>query len=61
MPVFAVFDDEGTDDIYDDIVQGLVLDRETAIYDKLEASFSEVENWEITRTGNHIHIDLKEE
>ena len=60
MPVWAGFDDNGTDDIIDDIVLGLVYDRETAIYDKLEESFSEVEEWEITRVGNHIHIDIKE-
>lgn len=32
----------------------------TAIYDDLYNSFSEVEEWEVTREGNNIHIAVKE-
>ena len=54
-PVYAVFDDNGTpDNIYDDAVLGLVLDRETAIYDALEVALSEEFNLE--RNGNNIRI-----
>ena len=59
MPVWVGFSDNGTEDITDDIILGLVYDKETAIYDKLEQSFSEVEDWEITRNGNDIHIEVK--
>ena len=54
-PVIVCFDDNGTaDDIYDDSIIGLVLDRETAIYDDLEASLSE--SFELERDGNNIRI-----
>jgi hypothetical protein len=56
-PIVAVFDDNGTpDDICDDEIMGLVLDRETAIYDALEASLSE--EFEIEREGNNIRIGM---
>lgn len=62
MPVWAVCDDNGTPNyVKDDIVLGLVLDRETEIYDKLYDKFSENENWIVTRTGNNIHIDVIED
>ena len=55
MPVYICFDDAGTpDNIYDDEVLGLVYDRETAIYDELEASLSDA--FAIERTGNNIRI-----
>ena len=55
MPVYICFDDAGTpDNIYDDEVLGIVYDRETAIYDSLEASLSE--SFTIKRDGNIIHI-----
>jgi hypothetical protein len=53
-PVHVVFDDNGTETIYDDAIIGLVLDMETAIYDKLEAELSSV--FEIERDGNNIRI-----
>lgn len=54
-PVFAVFDDNGTpDNIYDDEIYGLVLDRETAIYDALEAELSKA--FDIERNGNIISV-----
>lgn len=58
MPVYICFDDAGTpDNIYDDEVLGLVYDRETAIYDSLEASLSE--SFEVEREGNNLHIGVK--
>ena len=59
MPVKIVMSDSGTDLLYDDEVLTLVYDRETAIYDELEASFSEVEEWEVTRDGNNIRIGIE--
>lgn len=54
-PVFAIFDDNGThENIYDDVIYGLILDRETAIYDALEAELSKA--FSIERTGNVISI-----
>ena len=57
-PVFVLFDDNGTpDNIYDDEIYGLVLDRETAIYDALEASLSE--SFAVERNGNVISVKGK--
>lgn len=54
-PVYAVFDDNGTpENIYDDAILGLVLDRETAIYDALEVALSAEFN--LDRDGNNIRI-----
>ena len=54
-PVVAIFNDNGTPDVIeDDIILGLVLDRETAIYDALEVSLSEA--FKIERDGNNIRI-----
>ena len=54
-PVYVCFDDNGTpDDIYDDMIIGLVLDRETAIYDALETALSE--EFALERDGNNIRI-----
>lgn len=54
-PVIVVFDDNGTPStIEDDVVKGVVLDQETAIYDALEASLSE--SFELERDGNNIRI-----
>jgi hypothetical protein len=54
-PVYALLDDNGTpDNIYDDEILGLVLDRETAIYDALEVSLSE--SFTVERNGNVISI-----
>jgi hypothetical protein len=56
MPVWVGFDDNGTpDNITDDIILGLVYDRNTAIYDKLETELSEA--FEIERDGNNIKIN----
>lgn len=55
MPVYICFDDAGTpNNIYDDEILGLVYDRETAIYDKLEEVLSE--SFEIERNDNNIRI-----
>ena len=55
MPVWVAFEDNGTpDDITDDIILGLVYDRETAIYDALETALSD--NFELERDGNNIKI-----
>lgn len=55
MPVWIGFDDNGTpDDIYDDIVLGLVYDVYTAIYDSLETELSK--EFELERDGNYIKI-----
>ena len=54
-PVYVAFDDNGTpNDIYDDVILGLTLDRETEIYNELEASLSE--SFELERNGNNIRI-----
>lgn len=55
MPVWIGFDDNGTPkDITDDVILGLVYDRNTAIYDDLEAALGG--KFELTRDGNNIHI-----
>lgn len=54
MPVWIGFDDNGTADITDDIILGLVYDRETAIYDALEVALSD--EFELERDNNNIHI-----
>ena len=57
MPVYVAFDDNGTaDNIYEDAILGLVLDVETHIYDRLEASLSDAETFSIERDGNTIHV-----
>lgn len=57
MPVYVAFDDNGTaDNIYDDVILGLVLDVETHIYDQLEAALSDAETFAIERDGNTIHV-----
>ena len=54
-PVFALFDDNGTpENIYDDEIYGVVLDRETEIYDRLEAELST--SFAVERNGNIISI-----
>lgn len=55
MPVWVGLDDNGTPtDITDDVILGLVYDRNTAIYDALETALSD--EFELTRDGNNIHI-----
>lgn len=55
MPVWVGFDDKGTPaDITDDIILGLVYDRNTAIYDELETALSD--EFELEREGNNIKI-----
>lgn len=55
MPIWAGFDDNATpDDITDDIILGLVYDRETAVYDALETALSDT--FELERNGNNIKI-----
>ena len=54
-PIFALFDDNGTpENIYDDEIYGVVLDRETEIYDRLEAELST--SFAVERNGNIISI-----
>lgn len=54
-PVFALIDDNGTpDNIYDDEIYGVVLDRETEVYDRLEAELSK--SFTVERNGNIISI-----
>lgn len=58
QPIFALIDDNGTPrEIHDDIVYGLVFDRETAIYDALETSLSE--SFTLERNGNVISVKRK--
>lgn len=60
MPVWVGFDDNGTpDDITDDIILGLVYDRETAIYDNLETALSD--KFDLERNDNNIRISILEE
>lgn len=60
MPVWVGFDDNGTpNDITDDIILGLVWDKYTAIYDKLETSLSE--SFTIEREGNNLTISRRNE
>lgn len=55
MPVWIAFDDNGTpDSITDDIILGLVYDRETAIYDALETELGD--DFQLERDGNNIRI-----
>ena len=54
MPVWIGFDNNGTADITDDIILGLVYDRETAIYDALETALGE--EFQLERDGNNIQI-----
>ena len=55
QPIFALIDDNGTpDNIYDDEIYGLVLDRETKVYDELEAALSD--SFDVDRNGNIISI-----
>lgn len=55
MPVSVGFDDNGTpDNIYDDIVLGLVWDINTSVYDELEDALGD--KFELTRDGNNIRI-----
>lgn len=57
-PIFALFDDNGTpDNIYDDEILGVVLDRETAIYDELEVALSS--DFALERKGNDIKLSIK--
>lgn len=60
IPVKIVFSDNGTTEIEDDIIKGLVFDKETAIYDELEKEMSEVAEWKVTRNGNEIRISVIE-
>ena len=54
-PVFVVFNDNGTpENIYDDPILGVVLDRETAIYDALEVELSK--SFTVERDENNIRI-----
>ena len=55
QPVFALFDNMGTESIFDDEVLGLVFDVETAIYDALEIELSEA--FTVSRDGNNLHLD----
>ena len=60
-PVFAVMLDNCTPDIIeDDIVKGVMLDRETAIYDALEVAFSNTDGFSTERAGNNIKISIED-
>lgn len=60
MPVCVGFDDNGTpNDITDDIILGLIYDRETAIYDNLETALSD--KFELERNYNNIRISILKE
>ena len=59
QPVFALIDDMGTANKFDDEVLGLVWDVETAIYDELEVVLSE--DFNIERNGNNMHISMDPE
>lgn len=60
MPVWVGFDDNGTpNDITDDIILGIVYDRETAIYDELETVLSD--KFKLERNDNNIHISILKE
>lgn len=55
QPVFVVFDDNGTpENIYDDIICGVMRDVETEIYDRLEAELSK--SFTVERDGNIISV-----
>ena len=59
MPVWIGFDDNGTpDNITDDVILGLVYDRETAIYDALETELGD--DFQLERDGNNIRIQTLE-
>lgn len=58
QPVYALINDMGTANKFDDEVLGLVLDRETAIYDELEIRLAE--EFSVTRDGNNLHLDPKQ-
>ena len=59
MAVMVGFDDNGTtDDITDDIILGLVWDKTTSIYDKLEDALSD--KFKVDRNGNDLKISPKE-
>ena len=58
QPVFALIDDMGTGNQYDDVILGLVFDAETAIYDELEIRLAE--EFSVTRDGNNLHLDPKQ-
>lgn len=58
-PVYVGLNDNGTPNIIeDDEVVGLVLDRETAIYDELEKAFAEDSAFTVKREGNNITIGI---
>ena len=60
MPIWIGFDDNATPDrVEDDIILGVVYDRETAIYDALEIALSD--EFELEREGNNIRIQRSEE
>ena len=55
MPVWVAFDDNGTPaEIKDDIILGIVYDRNTAIYDALEEALTD--SFSLEREGNNITI-----
>lgn len=55
MPIWIGFDDNGTpNSIEDDIILGVVYDRNTAIYDDLEIALGD--KFELERDNNNIKI-----
>lgn len=60
MPVFVVFSDNGTPKIKDDVIKGIVFDKETSIYDELETQIQTNENWTVIRNGNDIKITVNQ-
>ena len=58
MTMWVGFDDNGTpNEVTDDIILGLVYDRNTAIYDELETALSD--SFTIEREGNNLRIERK--
>jgi hypothetical protein len=58
MPVWVALDDNGTpNSIEDDVILGLVYDRNTAIYDELETALSD--KFELERDGNNIKVERR--
>lgn len=58
MPIVVVFI-KGTE-IEKDIIKGVIYDMETAMYDALESEMETNEDWEVSRNGNEIRIDIAE-
>ena len=56
MPIIVIFSEAM--EIENDIIKGVIYDRETAIYDALENEMGTCTDWEVTRNGNEIRIEI---